>query len=122
MGKRLYDISWQVDEPVYRQDKALSYSTIAKFTREGFNNLTHLFDKVETPSLTFGSAVDAIITGGKEEFDKNFIVADFPETPDTIVKIVKDCFKEFSTSYRNLSDIPDAKIIDKAAIYAYQNN
>lgn len=122
MEKRLYDISWQVDEAAYRQDKALSYSTIAKFTREGFNNLTHLFDKVETPSLTFGSAVDAIITGGQEEFDKNFIVADFPETPDTIVKIVKDCFKEFSTAYRNLSDIPDAKIIDRAAIYAYQNN
>lgn len=120
--KSLKEISWQVDEPTYREDKALSYSTLAKFAREGFDKLRSLFDKVETPSLTFGSAVDAIITGGQEEFDNNFFVADFPETPDTIVKIVKDCFREFSIIHRNLSDIPDIEVIGRAANYAYQNN
>ena len=29
--KKLYDISWQVDEPAYRADEALSYSTLAGF-------------------------------------------------------------------------------------------
>lgn len=120
--KLLRDISWQVDEPTYRADPALSYSTIAKYARDGFNNLDSLYDKIDTPSLTFGSAVDAIITGGQEEFDNNFFVADFPETPDTIVKIVKDCFREFSVTHRNLSDIPDIEVICRAANYAYQNN
>lgn len=120
--KALREISWQVDEPTYREDAALSYSTLAKFAREGFHKLNTLFDKVESPSLLFGSAVDALITGGQEEFDSNFFVADFPETPETIVKIVKDCFREFSTTHRNLSDIPDIEVIGRAANYAYQNN
>ena len=77
MNKSLYDISWQVTEEEYRADKALSYSTLAKFKRSGFNGLNNLFDKVETPSLTFGSAVDSIITGGEEEFNERFFVAKF---------------------------------------------
>ena len=79
--KSLKDISWQVSEEEYRADPALSYSTLAKYEREGFNGLPHLFDKLETPSLTFGSAVDAIITGGRKEFDDKFIVASFPSVP-----------------------------------------
>ena len=76
--KSLYSISWRVDEPTYRADPALSYSTLAKYERSGFNDLEHLFDKLETPSLTFGSAVDSIITGGQEEFDERCMVAEFP--------------------------------------------
>ena len=76
--KSLKDISWLVTEDVYRADSALSYSTLARYEREGFNNLDKLFDKLETPSLTFGSAVDSIITGGQEEFNERFIVAEFP--------------------------------------------
>lgn len=49
--KSLRDISWQVDEPTYRADPALSYSTLARYEREGFNNLDKLFDRIETPSL-----------------------------------------------------------------------
>ena len=69
MRKSLKDISWDVTEEVYREDPALSYSTLARYEREGFNNLSKLFNRIETPSLTFGSAVDSIITGGQEEFD-----------------------------------------------------
>ena len=92
MINKLYDISWQVTEPEYRADKALSYSTLARFAREGFNKLDNIFDKLETPSLTFGSAVDALITGGQEEFDNNFMVADFPSLGDSILKMVKYLF------------------------------
>ena len=63
---KVFDISWQVTEPEYRADSALSYSTLARFAREGFNKLDSLFDKLDTPSLTFGRAVDALITGGQE--------------------------------------------------------
>ena len=120
--KSLKDISWQVPEETYREDPALSYSALATYERGGFNCLESLYDRKETPSLTFGSAVDAIITGGDEEFNSKFLVADFPDIPDTIVKIVKDCFAEFHITHRNLSDIPDIEIIGRAANYNYQNN
>ena len=68
--KTLYDISWQVSEEEYRADKAYSYSTISKFNREGFDNIGKLFDRVESPSLLFGSMVDSLLTGGQEEFDE----------------------------------------------------
>lgn len=120
--KSLYDISWQVDEPTYRADPALSYSTLAKYEREGFNNLDKLFDRIDTPSLTFGSAVDSIITGSQEEFDERFIVADFPSTPDTIIKIVNDIFREFCDTYKDLDSIPDVEIIHRASSFNYQPN
>ena len=75
--KTLFDISWKVSEDEYRNDSAYSYSTISRFNREGFDNLDKLFDKIETPSLTFGSMVDTLITGSEEEFNEKFEVADF---------------------------------------------
>ena len=120
--KTLYDISWQVTEPEYRADPALSYSTLAKFAREGFNNLDTLFDKVQTPSLTLGSAVDALITGGQEEFDKHFMVAEFPSLKDSVRSIVNTLFENHSQDYRSLNEIPDSIIIDQTIIDAYQLN
>lgn len=120
--KRLYDISWKVTEEEYRADEALSYSTIAKFAREGFNKLDTLFDRVETPSLTFGSAVDALITGGQEEFDKNFMVADFPPLTDSVLKMVKAAFEKYRYQYRQLEDIPTKDLVDLSEELSYQLN
>ena len=121
-NKSLYDISWKVSEEEYRADPALSYSTLARYEREGFNNLDKLFDKVETPSLTFGSAVDSIITGGQEEFDERFMVAEFPSTPDSITKIVKSLFNQYRDSYRSLIMIPDDVVIKETEYQSYQMN
>lgn len=120
--KSLYDISWQVSEEEYRNDPAYSYSTIARFNREGFNGLDNLFDKLDTPSLLFGSMVDTLITDGQEGFDNNYLVADFPSVPDSIVKIVKSLFEEFGVEHRSLNIIPDIEIIRHAGIFEYQNN
>lgn len=122
MKKRLYDISWQVSEEEYRADKALSYSTLARYEREGFNNLDKLFDRVETPSLTFGSAVDSIITGGQKEFDERFMVAEFPSIPDSIIKIVKSLYKQYAGENRSLLDISDNSIIRETESQGYQMN
>lgn len=122
MTKSLKDISWNVPEEVYRQDNALSYSVLSKFRRSGFNELEHLFDKIDTPSLTFGSAVDSIITGGEEEFNSRFMVAEFPSVPDSIVNIVKSLFNAHNDSYRTLESIPDTDVIAEAAAFNYQNN
>ena len=121
--KSFKDISWLVTEDVYRQDKALSYSTLAKYNREGFNGLHKLFDRIETPSLTFGSAVDSIITGGTEEFEDRFMVADFPDIPDSIISIVKHLHKTYTgTSTRSISMIPDNIVIGITEMFKYQMN
>ena len=120
--KSLRDISWQVSEEGYRADPALSYSTLARYEREGFNNLDKLFDRIETSSLTFGSAVDSIITGGQEEFDERFMVAEFPSMPDSIVKIIKSLYKQYAGTYRSLLNIPDNSIIRETEDQNYQMN
>lgn len=112
MNKSLYDVSWKVDEPTYRADPALSYSTLARYEREGFNNLDKLFDRIETPSLVFGSCVDTLITGNEEEFNQSFMVAELDSNiSDTLVTIVKRLFETFKDKYSSLKDIPNDDII-----------
>ena len=120
--KKLSEVALNITEEEYRADPALSYSTLSRFDREGFNKLDSLFDKIETPSLTFGSAVDSIITGGQEEFEDRFFVADFPDTPDSIIQIVKALFNEFSVTHRTLESIPNEEVIGFASRFNYQNN
>lgn len=119
---KVFDISWQVTEPEYRADPALSYSTLARFAREGFDKLDSLFDKLDTPSLTFGSAVDALITGGQEEFDNNFMVADFPPLSDSVLKMVNALFVKYHIVHRTLNDIPSADVIALTEELKYQLN
>lgn len=117
------DISWQVTEKEYRADPALSYSTIARYEREGFNNLSKLFDKIESPSLTFGSCVDSIITGGEEEFNERFMIAQIDNLPsDTLVIITKRLFNAFKDIYHNLIDIPEAAILNTIEDIQWNNH
>ena len=120
--KDFYDISWKVPEEEYRADPALSYSSIAKFAREGFKAVSHLGDKIESQALTFGSAVDSIITGGQEEFNSRFFVADFPDIPDSIIQIVKVLFSRYSEEILSLNDLDSKILMDIALGFNYQNN
>ena len=120
--KKLFDISWKVTETEYRADKALSYSILAKYEREGFNKLDSLFDKIETPSLLFGSAVDALITGGRKEFDDNFIIADFPEIKDSVKAIVTRLFQLYGNDVKSIDEIPNSDIIPLTEEMNFQNN
>ena len=120
--KSLKDISWQVPEETYREDPALSYSILATYERGGFAILESLSERKETEALTVGSAVDALITGGEQEFNERFVVAEYPDIPDTIIKIVKKCYDLFSTSYRTLDDIPADNLLNIALEFSYQNN
>ena len=105
--KSLSELSWNVSEDVYRADPALSYSTLAKFERGGFNELDKLFDRVESPSLTFGSAVDSLLTGGEQEFNERFMVAEFPSLSDNLSQIAKTLYSRFNSNYRSVLLIPD---------------
>lgn len=121
--KSLRDISWQVTEKEYRADPALSYSTLARYEREGFNNLDKLFEKVESPSLTFGSAVDTLITGSEEEFNEQFMVAQL-DTPlsDTLILITKRLFDTWKDGYTDLRDIPDNSLISSIQDIQWNNH
>ena len=119
--KSLKDISWDVTEEEYRADPALSYSTLSRFNREGFDNLAHLFDKTESPSLLFGSVVDTLLTGTKEEFDKRFFVADFPELPDKQREIVEGIFHAAKPG-ESWDKVMDAVILEYLLANNYQPN
>lgn len=121
--KSLYDISWKVSEPEYRADEALSYSILAKYERNGrFNSIPTLFEKESTPSLTFGSIVDCLVTDGEEEFDRRFTV--IPETglSDTLKAITETLFIRYKADSPSLADIPDNVLADTGAELGYYVN
>lgn len=111
--KSLYDISWKVDEPTYRADKALSQSTLGRFDREGFSKLANIYDPIESPSLTFGTVVDTLLTGSQEDFDNTFIISGkiLDEETATIVKTIYDNFKD---NYQNFIQIPIVQVSQTA--------
>lgn len=109
--RSLKDISWQVTEEEYRQDPALSYSTMARYERGGFGSLETLFEKAESPSLTFGSVVDTLITA-PEDFDKLFLVAQLETTlSDTQIQITKKAFELFHSEHSDLKNVSDNELL-----------
>ena len=90
--KSLKNISLNISEEEYRALPAYSYSTLSRFRREGFDKLDSLYDKLDTPSLRWGSALDTLLTDGETEFNNRFIVACFPDIKDSEIKVVKTIF------------------------------
>lgn len=122
MKKSLKDISWQVDEPTYRQDSALSYSILARFEREGFGALDKLFESVESPSLLLGSMVDTLLTDGEKAFSDAYYVSDIPTLKPSVEPIVKKVYDLFHNSYTNINDILDSELMPIISEYKYQPN
>lgn len=120
--KSLKDISWKCSEEEYRADKALSYSTLARYHREGFDNLEHLFDRTESPSLLFGSIVDCLMTGNPDEFNSRFLVADFPELPDSQRKMIDCLYGVWKDTCPSIASIPDNAIIAMSMTLQFQMN
>lgn len=120
--KELNSISWQVSEKQYREDPALSYSTIAKYDREGFNNLDKLFEHISTPSLTLGSCVDTLITGSQEEFNNLFYVADIPSMGDKEKQMADALYDKCHEHFSSLPEVPDEYILYVADNLSFQKN
>lgn len=120
--KELKDISWLVDEPTYRADPALSYSTLATYERSGYNGLDHLFDKKESPSLLLGSIVDCLITGSQEEFDSLYFVADIPALGDKEKLVADYLLANYRENYAEMQYIPATYVLEAANIYEFQKN
>lgn len=111
MYKSFKDISLNITEDEYRQDGAMHYSTLATYERGGFNSLNTISEKKESPSLTFGSCVDSIITGGMDEFNNKFLVAEFPLLEPAYSTVTKELHNLYKDSYAHLFLIPESNII-----------
>ena len=118
--RSLRDISWLVDEPTYREDPALSYSIISRYSKTGFGGLSTLYEKVESPSLALGSIIDCFITDGDKAFQDNYYISDIPSMEPAVEPIVKEVFKRFGNAYTNINDIPDNEIAPIISEYQYQ--
>lgn len=115
MEKSINTIIWNVTEEEYRKDSAISYSTLSRFEREGWRNLNSLFDKVDSPALLFGSAVDCMLTDGEKAFDEKFIVCEFPSLSDNLIAITKVLFSKYGETHRRLDTIDD-EVISQIAV------
>lgn len=92
--KKLNEIAWNVSEKEYRKDHALSYSSIAKYEREGFNAL--IGEQVKTSSLTYGSVVDCIVTDGMDCYNDRYIALSL-KCSSAILSILIDIAKNSDT-------------------------
>lgn len=119
MRKSLADISWQVDEPTYRADNALSYSKLSQFFKHGPKALISN-EKIDTPALRSGSLVDCLLTA-PEEFDDRFYVADIDKFSDTIRKIVEWTANSTEVQRESLSDFGEMLLVTLDE-FEYQTN
>ena len=103
--KSLKEIALHIDEPTYRKMPELSYSILSRFQSVGFD-INKLQEKVSSPSLLFGAATDALLTGGQEEFERNFMVVDLPNIPDSASNCVRIIWNKYKDTYKHLNEIP----------------
>lgn len=120
--KELNEIAWSVSEEQYRADSALSYSTLSRYEREGFNKLDHLFDQVSSQSLLEGSMVDCLITASEEEFFNQYCVADIPSLGDKEQLIADALYERYGNTCEQYSYIPVDMVLNLANEYEYYKN
>ena len=121
--KELSDIAWNVSEPEYRADSALSHSTLAKYEENGrFSSLPTLFDKQTSSSLTFGSMVDTLLTGSEEEFASQFLVVEDPNISDTLKDITLELVGRYKEVNKYFDDIPDEVLAEVGKAHDFWAN
>ena len=121
MRKSLKELSWGVSEEVYRADKALSYSKLSQFFKNGPKALISN-EKIDTPSLRFGSLVDCILTA-PEEFDDKFYVADIDRFSDKIREMIEYVYQlnVGDDDDRGLSEINSIQLLQVLDEFNYQS-
>ena len=105
MQKQLSDISLNISEEEYRENRAIHYSTLSRFYREGFYCVKSIYEPVTSPSLTFGSMVDELLLSGMAAFESKFTIADTSLDYETcnVIKAIYDTFKD---QYNQFIKIP----------------
>lgn len=93
--KKLSDYALGMTEQEYHESKQLSYSILARYEREGgFSSLPRDYDDLwkpipETDALTFGAALDTIVTRGEQAYEDEFHMADIARVPQKTRALVE---------------------------------
>lgn len=119
MHKLLKNVSLPITEEEYRNDGCLHYSTLATYERGGFASIATLGEKKESESLLFGSLVDTILTGGQDEFNERFFVADYEKLKPSEMAVTKALFDMYHTEHNSLLQISDADLLAVANEVGY---
>jgi hypothetical protein len=91
-----------IPEQEYHDYPAWSYSTIAKYARNGFSSIATLHEKMKpTPEMEFGSLFDSILTKGKKTLD-DYAVVDF-NVPEAERKVLDALLTKFSVPFEEIS-------------------
>ena len=107
-----------LSEQEYHDYPAWSYSTIAKYARNGFSAIATLHDKVKpTPEMEFGSLFDSFITKGKQTLN-DYAVADFSVPPAE--KGVLDYLATTST-ISHFDEVEMQDVLNAAETVGYQS-
>lgn len=117
--KLLSTLSMNISEEEYRDIPALDYSLISRYTNTGFNGLETIFDKIESPSLTFGSLVDCILTAPNEVYNK-FYISEISEPPEKVKKAVEYLYN--NTDKEWLGEIDADTVLNALDMVEYQGN
>ena len=111
--KSLKEYAMNVSEQEYHNYPAWSYSKIARYARGGFQALSTLDEPVDvTPEMRFGSLFDTMMTRGKAETLKRYVISDTP-VPTPAKKAVIDCIL-------NKTDAPFPEIQDDVYSAAFE--
>lgn len=89
------NLALNITEKEYRELPALSYSTLSRYDREGYSNIDSLFESISTPSLTFGSLVDFLITNPEGNIEDEFVISDVIEPSEAIKNIVDTLYERY---------------------------
>jgi len=110
--KELKEIAWDVPEETYRDDKAISYSTLSSYAKKGFRGLKAYLEgeKTMTKALFHGSAVDCLLTN-RENFEKCYLIADYKEPSDTIKQIVDMVWEKSDKTQGDLTKVDQAMLL-----------
>lgn len=116
--KSLKDYSLNLPEQEYHDLPYWSYSTIAKYARNGFSAIATLHDKTKpTPEMEFGSLFDSFITKGKQTLN-DYAVADFSVPPAE--KGVLDYLATTST-ISHFDEVEMQDVLNAAETVGYQS-
>lgn len=81
----------KMTEPEYRQLEAISYSKLSGVDKTPASLLNH--EPLDTPSITYGSAVDVLAFDGEEEFNSKFLINSGATATKVVEKTVSDLMK-----------------------------
>ena len=115
-------ISLDISEETYRADPALSYSILSKYERGGFSSLSTLFDRTESSSFLFGSALDTYLTEGLEVFNRKYYVGEPHKLAPAQVEIINTIFKLDPKYREDFSTVEDDLITTAATNAKFQAN